>query len=594
MTPVLALFRDALARLGGRVPLLLALMALTGLMESASIAAMLPVLALVGIGGGLTDNAAARLLAAGFDRLGLPLTAASVVAVVAAILAVNYAVFLIQARLAARLQAAYGTGWQERLFAAVLRARWSFFVAHRAGDLMNALVGEITRVTGAFYQFCLFAAAALTAAVYVAVALALSWPVTLAILAAGAGLFALTRPLVRRAYRVGSAISADNAEVQALAGQFVGAAKLVKATASEQAAVAAFGEVVGRLRRNSFRGLFDGQIVRAAFELGGALLLVGVLVAGTRYLAVDAAVVVIVIALFVRLFPKLSSLQQSLQALNILVPSIETLERTRAAAEAAAETADDRALPEAFAGRPAAVSIRELAVTYGRAPVLDGVSLEIAPGETVAIVGSSGAGKSTLVDCLLRLTGPAAGDIRINGHPLADLPIPAWRRAVGYMSQEAGLFNASVADNIRWGNPDADAAAIEEAARRASAHDFIGALPEGYDTPVGDRGARLSGGERQRIALARALAGDPCLLVLDEATSALDADTESSVLQAIAPLKGRVTIVLVAHRLSTCRVADRIIVLEGGRIVETGTWSDLIEQDRRFRRLWDLQTAGQG
>lgn len=597
MTQVLALFADLRARLGWRLGLLLGLMALTGLAEGASIAALLPLLNLVGIGdvvqAGSQAGVAARFFVSVLEALGVAVTPASTVALVVAVLAANYALFLSQAWLGARLQSRYATLRQAELFAALMRARYAFFVAARGGDLLNALTNEIQRLGGAFYQFCLFAVAAITGAIYLAVALALSWKVTVLILAAGAVLFALTRPLIRRSYRVGNAISADNAEAQALASQFIGAAKLIKASATGDFAAARFQAVTARLQRLGFHGLFDGQLVRAVFEFGGALTLIALLVLGVSWLGIDAGIVLVVLALFVRLFPKLSSLQQSLQSIAILAPSLAAIDAIEARAASEAEARDDSPLPPSLGQGPVAMAVKNLVVAYDRAPVLDGLSLEIGAGEAVAIVGGSGAGKSTIVDCLLRLIDPKSGEIRANGVALGDLPVAAWRRAVGYMSQDAVLFNASVGDNIRWGNPGASEADIEAAARAASAHDFIRAMPEGYGTLVGDRGARLSGGERQRIALARALVGQPRLLILDEATSALDSETERAVTDALLPLKGRVSMIIVAHRLSACRIADRIYVLEGGRIVESGTWASLMAGQQRFRQLWDLQTAEQ-
>lgn len=584
-------FKDIRARLGGRVWVLLVLMALTGLMEGLSLASLLPLLSFVGIGDAAQAGAGTRFFVDMFSLVGLPFTPMATVGFVIIVLTINYSLFLSQARLAARLQSYYGTHWQAEMFDVLLRARWRFFVQHRGGDLMNALVGEISRVSGAFYQFCLFATAALTAILYILVAALLSWQVTLSIVIAGSVLFAVTRPLVRRAYRIGDAISADNAEVQTLAGQFLGGAKLIKASATERLASARFADVVARLRVHAFSGLFDGQIVRAVFEFGGMVLLIGMLVVGVRVFAVDAGIVVVVLALFVRVFPKLSSLQQSLQALNVLVPSVATLCRLKGEALAEAEPADHRPLPSGFGNGPVALAIHNVIAAYDHAPVLDGVSLNVAAGEMVAIVGGSGAGKSTLIDCVLQLVEPRAGEIRVNGMLLPSLPLTAWRRVVGYMAQETVLFNATIRDNLRWGNPEATDEQMIPAARQAAAHDFIMAMPKGYDTVVGDRGVRLSGGERQRLGLARVLLGRPRLLILDEATNALDAETEQAVMEAIGRLRGQVTVLVIAHRLSTVRSADRIVVMEGGRIVESGTWKDLMQGQQRFRTLWELQVA---
>lgn len=213
----------------------------------------------------------------------------------------------------------------------------------------------------------------------------------------------------------------------------------------------------------------------------------------------------------------------------------------------------------------------------------------IPSGRIVAFVGPSGSGKSTLVDAILGLVPLASGSITVNGTPLAELPLPAWRRAVGYVGQDTMLMGGTIADNVRFGN-DATDAQVEAALARASAA-FVGALALGSATEVGDRGVRLSGGERQRIGLARALAVPRLLYILDEATSALDAETEAEVIDTVAQLAGKATVIVVAHRFSAIRAADIIHVVEDGRIVESGRWEELDRPGTRFRTLRALQHA---
>jgi ATP-binding cassette subfamily B protein len=206
-----------------------------------------------------------------------------------------------------------------------------------------------------------------------------------------------------------------------------------------------------------------------------------------------------------------------------------------------------------------------------RIPVLHGLDLDVPAGETHAIVGATGAGKSTVVKLLLRLYDPDAGSIAVGGVPAADLAFPALRGAVGYVGQDTFLFDGSVADNLRYGAPDATLDELRRAAELAEAHDFVAALPHGYDTPVGERGIKLSGGQRQRLTIARALVRDPAILVLDEATSAVDNETEAAIQRSLVRVARDRTTIVIAHRLSTIRHADRIHVMDHGRIAEAGT-----------------------
>jgi ATP-binding cassette subfamily B protein len=232
----------------------------------------------------------------------------------------------------------------------------------------------------------------------------------------------------------------------------------------------------------------------------------------------------------------------------------------------------------------------KVAFAYGATPVLRGVSLSVPSGATIALVGGTGSGKSTLIKLALGFIAADFGEIRFDGVPLPRLLKSRLRAVIGYVAQEPFLTDGTVADNIAYGQ-NADALRVREAARAAEAHAFIESLPEGYDSPVGERGSLLSGGQRQRIALARALYKNPALLILDEATSAVDNETEAAIQRSLARLNHSRSCLIVAHRLSTVRFADCIHVLDGGRIVESGTHDELLKQNAAYAALWKLQTG---
>jgi subfamily B ATP-binding cassette protein MsbA len=245
--------------------------------------------------------------------------------------------------------------------------------------------------------------------------------------------------------------------------------------------------------------------------------------------------------------------------------------------------------PVLLGNRVSEVEFRDVDFAYDDEPVLQNISFSVREGECVAFVGSSGAGKSTLVGLLPRFYDVSQGAVLMNGRDVRDYSLKSLREQIGLVSQETVLFNDTVANNIAYGQQQASRDAIEEAARKAHAHDFIMQLPEGYDTIIGERGLRLSGGQCQRLAIARAMLRNPPILILDEATSALDTESERQVQAALDELMAHRTVFAIAHRLSTIAHADRIIVLEKGEIAEQGSHEELLALNGLYKYLYDLQ-----
>ena len=267
----------------------------------------------------------------------------------------------------------------------------------------------------------------------------------------------------------------------------------------------------------------------------------------------------------------------------------ERLTELLMAQDTLADPAQPVPLPRPVRG---AIGLDDVTFHYPSRPdvsALEGATLHIAPGETVALVGPSGAGKTTVIQLLLRFWDPAAGRVTIDGIDLRDMARADFRRAIALVPQDPVIFAATARENIRFGRPDASDAEIEAAARAAHAHDFLTALPDGYDSYVGERGVMLSGGQKQRIAIARAILRDAPILLLDEATSALDAESERLVQEAVDELARSRTTVIVAHRLATVKKADRIVVFDHGRIVAQGRHEDLVAQGGLYARLARLQ-----
>jgi len=555
--------KDAWAVLRWRLPVLAFLTFANALLEGATIAALLPLLAASGGDGVSKPDRVSMILSAGMGWFGLSPTAGTIAGLVVLLIVVSAVTFLVQSYLASWLQARYQASWQRRMFSAFLAADYDFFSSRRTGDLVAAVTNEPWRIGLVFSQVNLVIAALLFILVQIVVALFIAPGVVGLLVVIGAALFAATRWWAVRAAHFGTELTKVNADLTVDTSEIVGGAKFVKATATESRAFDRFANSVNRLEALSFGNAFDGQIVRAIFEYSGGLLVVGLLVLGPRLLAVDVGAILVIVAIFVRLFPKITGLRQNLQIIDFHVPAFGVASTLLREAESRREI-ESSAAPDGWPGNaPASIVLDDVSVTLGPRSLLKDVKIEVPSGAFVALTGHTGSGKTTLMDCVLGLRKPTTGAIRVDGYPLERLPSAIWRQGIGYLGQDPMLFNSSIGDNLRWIRPQTTDGEIRTALEAAAA-DFVYRLPDALDTIVGDHGSRLSGGERQRIALARALLGAPRLLVLDEATSSLDAETEEIVTRALVLLKGRITIVAISHRPALVREADFVINLNEG------------------------------
>ena len=376
------------------------------------------------------------------------------------------------------------------------------------------------------------------------------------------------------------------------ASEALGAAQTVQAFTHEPQSIVAFDTVTEKsydiaLIRIATRAVMTVVIILLVFSGIVGVLWIGALDVRAGTMSIGELVQFVIYSVLVAgsvgaLSEIWGELQRAAGATERLVELLETVDTVR-------DPEAPQALPKPVAG---AVAFDNVRFNYPSRPAqsaLDGITLRVAPGETVALVGPSGAGKSTIIQLLMRFYDPQQGAVTLDGRDLRDLTRADLRGAMALVPQDPVIFATSARENIRFGRPDASDAQIDEAAAAAAAHDFIVALPEGYDTQLGERGVMLSGGQKQRIAFARAILRDAPVLLLDEATSALDAESERLVQQAVERLsQGRTTLV-VAHRLATVRKADRIVVFDQGRIAAEGTHADLVAQGGLYARLARLQ-----
>lgn len=580
-----------MADLGWRLTPLIALMALVGLGEGVSIALLLPLLSLMGLSSGTNSGVASQLLARGLSAVGAT-SSVEILAIIFAISTAQTTLFIALNWWSTRLARHYQAKRQTELFRAIMGAKWSFVTDRKAGVLTNAMVTEAERLGTAFTIGLSIISTAVVMLTYFALSLLVAWQVTLFLAVFAVLTAAAMVRLYRQSYEAGQSLAPLSSELQSTLAEQFAAFKIIKATASEQRAAARIDPLVNQLEKALALVSFLPTMVRGLLEFLAVVGLSVIVVLASKGMGVSVGNVVIVMALFARLFPRITALQGNLHYLNGYVHGIDTINQLQSAAEASAERQDtSTSLPIVL---PTALVVQNLEVRLGEGKVLDRVDVTISIPGMLAIVGGSGAGKSTLVHALLGLVEPSAGSIRLENHELGSVPLGAWRRMMGYVPQETMLFHASLRENLTLANPGATAAEVEMAARRAHALEFINALPKGLDTIIGDQGVKLSGGQRQRLGIARALLTNPIILILDEAMSALDAESEADLLRTLDDLRKEMGILIVTHRLAAVQAADAICVIERGRVVETGTWNELIARRTRLHALAEAQSFGLG
>ncbi len=557
-----------------RLLISLSLLGLAGLTEGFGLLLLVPFVELVTTGAGAAGSSGVgELVATAFARLGVPLSLGSILLVYVALVTLRALLGWLRDLMQAQIRYGFVAYLQGRLYAAIGAAEWSFLSRQRASDLTQVLVSDLHRVGFGTSHAQRLAVDAFMILVALVVALRLSVGITLAALASAALLVAALWPALRRARGLGTRLTEENQRVFATVSEFLGGLKLAKSYRAEPSHTRLFDRAVQRWRERTTSYERNRASTLTAFEVGAALLL-SILVWLAAQSGLGHAELLVLALVLARMLPLVRNAQGYTQNVLHMLPAFEAALDLEARCRAAAE------LPVPTGAEPPAldraVQLTGVCFRYeAERPVLDGVELELPARHTTALVGRSGSGKTTIADLLIGLLPPDAGEVRVDGEPLLGERRLAWRNAVAYVPQEVFLFDDSVRANLLWARPDASEAELWEALRHAAAEDFVRALPAGLDSPLGAHGSRLSGGERQRLALARALLRRPRLLILDEATSSLDPGTEQRIQGALDELHGELTILLIAHRLSTVRSADRIAVLEAGRVVEVGSWEEL-------------------
>ncbi len=472
------------------------------------------------------------------------------------------------------------------IFEQLLTVSFRFLERSASGKLLNALTNETWRTSDALWILVDSIILICTLVVYATLLLLISWKLTALVAVAMVIISVLVRLLTRGINNLGNQITKTNTKLADRMVEGIDGMKVIRAFNREAYEQERFVQTSTNLSNALIKlGIISGA-VGPIYELLAATLLIFILYSTLTNPGNLPSILVFIFILY-RLQPKLTELDGARVGLLSLASAVEEV-------TSLLDPSDKHYLvtgSRLFQGLKKGIYFDQATFRYDPAdkPALQDISVLIPAGKTTALVGPSGAGKSTIVKLILRLYEITDGEIYVDNYPLRELDLSAWRGRIAVVSQDVYIFNTTVRENIAYGRLDATKDEIIAAAKLADAHEFISALPQGYETMVGDRGVRLSGGQQQRITLARAIVRNPEILILDEATNALDSISEHLIHQALNAMRRDRTIIIIAHRPSTIEQADHIIVLDSGRVREQGTLQDLLQLDGLFARLYRPQ-----
>lgn len=461
---------------------------------------------------------------------------------------------------------------RRELYDAVSGAGWQQLSAYRQADLIGLFTTQCSQVSSGISSMIRLVTSLVSAAIQIAIACWMSVPVTVTVLACGVGMMAAFLPLRKKARQYGEEMIAVSRDFYGELFYQLNAVKEIRTYGVEDSHEVRFSDLNRSFVEKQVSYAKVHSLPGAVSSLAAGVLLSAVAALSLVFWELDMTRMVILVLIFSRLWPLFSSWQNAIQSIQTNVPALEKLKRTIGELENAAAAGKQE--PISFSQ---SVRFSQVGFRYGsEEAVLENVSFSLHIGKITALVGRSGAGKSTIADLLMGFLTPVSGEISVDDTPLTPEKGNAWRKYIGYIPQMPMLLNATVRENLSRFHPEATQEDMVSALKQAGAWDFVQKLPQGLDTLLGDRGVRLSGGERQRIVLARVLLGRPKLIVLDEATSALDYESEGTIRDVLATLRKDAAILVIAHRLATVMIADEAVVLENGKITESGAFSELI------------------
>ena len=521
-----------------------------------------------------------------FQVLGIPPTLPYFLLVFLAITIVKNGFLLFTTYYIARTQFGVMKTLVNETYTQCFHAKWHFFILNNPGTLLNTFNEEINSVGMAFVMIGRLFSQSIQALFYVVIPFIICWQATVVCIIMLAVLSLPLQYLTKIGYRIGQESTSSRNGYMSVLQETLSAAKLILGFGNQDRHIKEVNRRFYRYRTAMVKSKTLVGAIRSLYEpifLGTLLLVIYMIV---RWFSISVSEVLVMFYAFQSLKPLFGQMNSEYHEVLNRLPSYEQVIHLQNLAKQQRQ----RTGTQDFEALETACVFENVTFAYpDHEPVLHDISLNIPKGKMIALVGESGTGKTTLLDLIARFYEPTQGEILLDNIPLREYNIDSYRQQISFVPQDSLLFNLSIRENLTWSAEKATQNEIERACKLANIYNFIMGLPEGFETVVGDRGVRLSVGQRQRISLARAIIRNPQLLLLDEATSALDSESERLIQKSIEDIAKETTIVVIAHRLSTITGADYIYVLDKGRVVEEGTFEELIAKQNIFYRMVELQ-----
>ena len=558
---------------------------LGGILEGIGINALIPLLTFILNTGEEATDTISVLMRSLFDILHIDFAPKSLLIFIVILFLARSATLLFLYYIQARITTQYEAETRSRITTAILRASWPTLAKHKMGHLETWLLVDVPNCVTLLRNISSFIMLVTSISIYLVIAFNISPLIMLTTLCVGAILLICFRPVLVKVRTLSTERAQVLSDMSHRTSETIYGIKTIKASGVEEMAIETTNSVFTRLRYLSRRVLMLYYLTNTTIPMLGMLYIAGIFALSFRTDIISLAALPAIVYLIYRIAVYVQQLQSAVQVMNEYTPN---LQRVLQYTEDAEKNAEHRSGSKPFVFEKE-LRFDDVSFTYtGEKPVLQHISFAIKHGAFVGIIGPSGAGKTTCVDLMLRLLTPSEGALTLDGIDAKDIDLAAWRKNVGYVSQDFFLINDTIRHNIAFYGEMNDEE-IWEAAKMARIDDVIKKSTHGLDTVVGDRGMTLSAGQRQRLVIARALARKPEVLILDEATSALDAESEAHIKGIIESLKGKITIIAIAHRLSTIIDADTLIALENGSIVEQGTPATLLkDKDSYFHKVYSI------